>query len=808
MFKLKKSRALILLLLLILIGSNNKVFANSGFISLLSVQVSTMSSDEIKAFVTTQQQKGLTNEQIKSLAKSNGVSDSEISSIEDKLGGTPKIESEVDTSLNVKPSTIATNPNASIQQEVKNDPLFGYDFFNNPNISFQPNLNLATPANYQLGPGDALVISLWGAAENTYDVEVNRNGLVKLPNIGPVVVSGLSIEDATQKIKSALKRIYAGISAPDSSPYKIFTSVSLSNVRSVQVDIIGQVKVPGTYSLSALSTVLNGLYASGGPTKNGTFREIKLVRNGKEISYFDIYKYLIDGSQEGNKTLQDQDVIIVGAYTSKISINGAVKRPGVYEIKNSETLDDLLGFVSGFKSNAYRNNIKLTRIEGDRKKLKEIDYTNFRSFRLFDGDVINVGSIIDKIENSVTINGSVYRPGDFEYTPNISLLQLLEKASGITESAYLERGIVKRQEKEGDVKTIISFSVTDILNGKETILLKPNDIVQIFNKSVVEDKGKISISGAVNNATSIQFIEGITLEDLVITAGGYSKNANSEVIDVIREVIDEDYKTLNKVFNISADKSLDLSNNTPFVFEPNDQIVVRSLMGSGDQLYTFIEGEVSYPGQYFSESKNEKLLDLLDKAGGLSPYAFQEGATLIRQNPYFNEKALSITTKSINVDDEDTKVNVDLNNQKEFRVGIDLKKLLKEGESSKQNLVLNNGDRLVIPSVKQTVKVEGEVLLPTLIRFDKGDNLKDYINKSGGFSSEAKKGKVYVIHPNGDIASTKHFLFFRTYPDIKPGSIVLVPKKQENVSKLSTQEVIGISTGFTTLALLIERLFN
>jgi len=764
------------------------------------------------------QDQGYTKEQLKAMARAQGVSASDIESLESQSNSETSQDSSIDTSLNITPAPTESIMRVKVPATTKKDSLFGYNFFNNQNISFQPNLNLATPENYQLGPGDGLVISLWGAAENTYDVEVDRNGAIKLPNIGPIVVSGLSINDAEKRIKSSLKRVYAGISAPDSSPYKIFTNISLAKVRTVQVDIIGEVKVPGTYSLSALSTVLNALYASGGPTKNGTFREIKLVRNGQETSLFDIYKYLIDGSQDGNKTLQDQDVIIVGSYISRIGITGAVKRPGTYEIKESETLQDLIRFVSGFTSNAYKENIKLTRIEGDRKRIKEVSLNNFRTSRLFDGDRIEVGEIINEVENRITINGSVYRPGDFEYTNNISLLELINKASGVLETTYLGRGLIVRQERKSDERVIIPFSVTEILNENNNIILKPNDVVQIFDESVVKDAKEISIMGAVNKPTTIQYVDGLKLEDLVVMAGGYAKTANSEVIEVVREVIDGDYNTINKIFKVSADKVLDLSNNTPFIFKPNDRIIVRYLKGSGEQSSVAITGEVNYPGLYYAENKNEKILDLINKAGGLSPYAFVDGATLIRKNPYYNELALNLTFDAINVDGDESEGNEgsdelndtydELNNKKEFRVGIDLRKILEEGEDSKQNLILVNGDKLVIPSQKETIKVEGEVLLPTMVRFTKKEKLKDYIFKSGGFSVGAKKSKVYVVHPNGDVASTKSFLFIRTYPKVKPGSIIFVPKKKPNPNKLSTQEVVGLSTGFATLALLIERLFN
>lgn len=769
--------------------------------------INSLPSQDVQSLVSKARASGYTPEQLRALAVSKGLSPEQVNALVNRVdnlqgneGGTSNDNLSIDTS--------AASPLSPESERVpRKSTLFGYDFFNNPNISFQPNLNLATPANYQLGPGDGLVVSLWGAAENTYELDVNRNGSVKIPNVGQVLVSGLTIEEAREKIKSKLLNVYRGISAPNNSPYKIFTDISLSSVRTVQVNIIGEVSVPGTYSLSALSTVLNALYAVGGPTEQGTFREIKLIRDGVEMPYFDVYDYLINGSQTGNVTLRDQDVLIVKPYLSKIKISGPVKRPGTYELKPSESFADLLNYVSGFKSNAFKDVIKLERIEGDRKVLKEINLAQFRNASLKDGDLITVGEIIDKVENRVTINGAVYRPGEYEYTPDLSFEDLIRKASGLKETAYLDR-VVVTSKIEGEDNTITSYPLGDVINGTVDIALKVNDVVQIFDRQQLREKGTIAIGGAVKNPKTIPFIEGVSLEELVLLAGGYDREADARVIDVTREVIDDDYKTITETFKISASGNLDINTNTVFEFEPNDKITVRYLKGYGDRISVSAVGEVLYPGNYDIAFKNERILDLLERAGGVSPYAFQEGGSIVRKNPYYKEVIQQITSDKINDTTATKNVDLDLNNLEEYRVGIDFKKLLKEGSESKQNMVLKDGDRLIIPSVKETIKVEGEVLLPSLVKYDKKLSLKDYIGKSGGFNDNAKKGKVYVIYANGDIASTKKFLFFKSYPAVKPGALVIVPAKPERKGGLTTQEVLGITTGFATIALLVERLFS
>ena len=738
--------------------------------------INSLSTEELNSFVTKARENGYTPEQLRALAASKGLSTSEINDIVGRVNGTEQKSQIINDNLNIDntPGTgLIPNPALTVTKST----LFGYDFFNNPNISFQPNLNLATPANYQLGPGDGLVISLWGAAENTYDLEVNRNGGIKIPNIGQVLISGLTLEEAREKIKSKLLNVYRGISAPNNSPYKIFTDISLSRIRTVQVNIIGEIQVPGTYALSALSTVLNALYASGGPTKQGTFREIKLIRDGKEISTFDVYDYLINGSQKGNLTIRDQDVIIVGTYLSKINITGKVKRPGVYELFPDENFSHLLNYVSGFKSDAYKDVIKLERINGDRKQLKEMSYESFEKEKLIDGDAIRVGGIINEIENSVTIDGAVYRPGNYEFVPGMTIKQLIEKASGLKKTAFLKRVLISSKIENKTVNTA-TYSLEEIMKGNVNVVLENNDVVRVFQNSAFNEQGSISISGAVNNPTDIPFVEGITLEELLLFANGYAKEANTAIIDVTREAIDDDYTTINTSFTISAENSLDISTNTPFVFKPNDRIKVRYLKGSREKLTVFIEGEALYPGSYDATFKNERILDLIEKAGGLSPYAFEQGATLVRQNPFYNDKAQNITLRDFKLDTANAEnKNLILNNNKEFRVGIDLHKIIKEGDQSKQNMILKDGDRLVIPSIKQTIKVDGQVLLPSLIRYEKSLNFKEYINKSGGFNNHAKKNKAYVIHPNGDIASTKRFLFFKNYPKVRPGSLIVIPAK-------------------------------
>ena len=791
-------------LFFILLFSNNISSQN------LSTDLNNLDDQELYSYWQQAQAQGYTLEQVKTIALAKGVSPDKIAELESKLAGVSEPsqdlgKAQIDDTLDIVNDSIEGFTGDELKEEI-DDPLFGYDFFNNTNITFTPNINLATPANYELGPGDEIVINIWGAAETTYNRAIDREGAIRLTGVGPIYVSGLSIREATKKIKGTLSKIYSGINANENSPYKVFVGVSLVNVRTVQVNIIGEVKVPGTYSLSALSTVLNALYASGGPTRQGTFREVKLIRNGAEVASFDIYKYLIKGSQDGNKTLQDQDVIIVSPYISSVAVAGAVKRPGVYEIKPDENLSDLITYMGGFMSNAYKDRLILERIEGDRRIVKEILTENSITALLKDGDKIEVKSIIDKFENRISIEGAVYREGSYELTDGLTLKGLIEKAAGLKELAFTNRGLLLSTE-DGVNKNARPFSVSAVMNGDENIELKPDDVVRIYSKYSLTEEQFLTINGAVNNPNVFPYIENMTVEDLILMGGGLRDGANANVIDVYRKISDDQYQTLTENFRVSSDGKLSLDSGESFVLQPNDKVSVRFLMGNSAQVNVSIEGEVNYPGNYSMEKKEERISDLVEKSGGISPYAFVEGASLIRINPYYKEANQTIIVNQLTNSLEKTTDGIDLHNRKSFRVGIDLQKIL-DSKESKHNLVLLDGDILDIPSVMETVKVDGEILLPSMVRFDNSETLKDYVNKAGGFSENAKKGKVYVVFSNGDIAVTKKFLFFRSYPKLKPGAIILVPSKPESKNRLSTQEIIGITTGITTLALLINTIAN
>ncbi|MCD8435710.1 SLBB domain-containing protein, partial [Tenacibaculum dicentrarchi] len=454
-------------------------------------------------------------------------------------------------------------------------------------------------------------------------------------------------------------------------------------------------------------------------------------------------------------------------------------------------------------SNAYKQNIVIERINGIQKEIVEIPETKLSIESLKDGDFIKINKVSDNFSNKISIKGAVFQPGNYEYIENLSITALLNKAEGITKDAFLDRGIITRTYDETNKETI-SFSLKE---NNDKLFLKQNDEVYIFSKEELKEKEFITINGAVNKGSKFDFTQGMQIEDLIVLAGGLKDGADVKKIDVSRRLKDGSFETISKNFNLSANTSLEGTASNHFILKPFDIISVRYLKGYTKQKTVFIKGETNFEGEYSIGLKNEKISDLIKKAGGLTKFAYVEGAFLTRKNNTKEDKKQSEMLAEFAEKDTIGIVNKGIKSKKTFKIGINLQKILaKGGASSKYNLILEEGDELFIPSERQTVKVEGEVLSPSLVRYDKRKGFKYYIENSGGFSAKAKKNRAYVIHANGDIKTTKHFLFFKSYPKVKPGSIILVPNKPQNVKRVSTQEVIAITSGLATLGILVKTL--
>jgi polysaccharide export protein len=772
---------------------------------LSSINVDNLSNDQIRSFWEKAQSQGYTLSDLENLAKLKGVPQIQISKLNQRILMLPSKQKVVSKTTVVEKQegidTFGITDNKNI--DIKKSKVFGFDFFQNPKISFAPNVNMPTPENYIVGTGDELIIDVWGAAENSFSQKIDNQGNINLNMIGKIRVGGLNFNEVKTKINSALRQIYSGISASEGSYNKVYTSVSIGNVRTVKVNIIGEVQVPGTYSLNALSTLLNALYACGGPTETGSFRDIQLIRNGNKIATFDVYNFLLKGSQEGNLNLNDQDIIIVPPYKNQVEVKGNVKREGFYEIKDNENLATLIDFFGGFKANAYKDNLVIERIVGAKREVKEVSYSQANTFIMKSGDKLTVQKLSDIYHNKISIGGAVYQPGNYAYTEGMSALDLINRAAGVLDQAHLERGLLFRTTNRVDKQTL-NFSVKDLLDKKINLPLQANDSLFIFSNDNIKNKQFVRIEGAVKNPTSIPFMEGLKAEDLIIMAGGFIEGADASTIHLSRQVNDENFKTISEVQHISLSPDLKVSSGS-VTLQPNDIITVRYQKGYSAQQLIKIEGEISFPGHYSILTKDERISDFIERAGGITPYAYLKGATLIRKMKDLSDKEQIKQLQELNNATNEIKIEK-IGNDNEYRVGINLEKIMKN-KNSYQNLILKNEDILIIPSEKQTVEVKGLVLAPSLVQYEKGKTLKSYVNNAGGFANNARKRAAYVMYANGSIEGTRNFLFFKSYPKIEPGSIIIIPEKPERKS-LSTTETISITTALTTLMILIYNTFK
>ena len=808
----------ILFFLLLSVGFSLPLSAqvqNLNLEQLAYINVDQLSDEQIQSFWEKAQAQGYSITDLETAARVKGVPVSQITKLRQRI-------MTLSTSVKKKTATSGNKPTSS-EQEIfgrtgretkdsimvtKKSRVFGYDFFQNPKISFAPTINVPTPESYIINTGDELLVEVWGAAESSTTQKVDNQGNIILPMAGKVHVGGLNFVEAKARINTALRKIYAGISAPEGSYAKVYTGVSIANIRTVKVNIIGEVEAPGTYSLSALSTVINALYASGGPTENGSFRNIQVVRGGKTIAHLDIYNFLLKGSQEGNINLNDQDVIIVAPYKNQVEVIGFVKREGLYEVKEGEKLSSLVDYFGGFKSNAYKDIMVVERIVGAKREVKEVPFSDAGKFAMQGGDKLLVHRLSDIYHNRISITGAVYQPGNYAYSEGMTVLDLIDKAAGVREEAYLNRAILFRSIDRVD-KQSLNFSLKDLLEKKQSIALQPNDSLHIYGRDSLIAKPMVRIEGAVRKPQKFTYAKGLYPADLIIMAGGFIEGADQTQVQVARQLNDTNFKTISKVYTVSLSKEGEDS----IALEPNDIVTVRYEKGYVPQQVVKIEGEVSFPGFYAILTKEERISSLIERSGGLAPYAYVEGATLVRKKDKNekDDKAQEKQLKKLKKTDKDltlieTKEEENTPEASEYRVGINLKKIM-ENKNSYQDLVLKDGDVLIIPSEKQTVEVKGLVLAPSLVRYEKGKSTRSYINSAGGFSDNAQKKSVYVVYANGDVKGTSRFLFFRSYPKVAPGALVIVPEKPEKKS-LSTTETVSVMTALTTLAILIYNAFK
>ncbi len=676
-------------------------------------------------------------------------------------------------------------------------PLFGFNLFNREGLTFSPSTGGAVSDSYILGVGDELMVDIWGVSEQQYTLSVGRDGKVSIPQAGQLMLKGVRLGEAKAKIEKRLARIYSDL---ESEKPVTFVNVSVSSMRTISVNVVGEVFLPGTYTLEGNATLFNALYYAGGPNEKGSFRHINLMRGGKKVATLDVYDFLIKGKTDVNKQLEDGDLIFIPPFVNRIVVEGAVKRSGSFETKDGETLSDLIKYAGGFTSQAYERNMNLTRKSQVGQVMKTVEEEFYDSFILKNGDHVFVGSVTEHFENRVRIGGAVFRSGEFELTEGLTVKKLIDQAEGLKEDAFLGRGLIFRL-KDGYIHESVSFKVRDVLEGRQEILLQREDSVHISSVFDLKDPHEVRVDGEVRQGGVFRFSEGMTLQDLILLAGGLKESAAESYVEVSRRLSYVEASrfsdTLLHVYQFDIARDLSLSENgNEFALQQGDYVYVKRLPSFSKRKTIFIEGEVKYPGSYALELKEDRLSDVVERAGGVSPYAFVQGATLLRK------EVTSVAQEHLQERLDSTDQTFIVEEIQEATVAINLERALKEG--GRHDIILEDGDRLVVPQVQTTVSIHGEVLNPHIAPFEKRGNARVYINQSGGFTSDAVRRKTYVIHPNGMSSKTNNYILFKDYPRVSPGAKVYVPKKnRENRERLSMREWVGISTAVTSIAVSI-----
>lgn len=675
--------------------------------------------------------------------------------------------------------------------------VFGRDIFNNKELSFEPNMNIATPQRYVLGPGDNVIIDVYGASQKTFNVVVSPDGEVTIEDFGPIKVSGLTVEQANAKVRSLLGARYSSSK----------TKLTVGQTKTMMVNVMGEVKVPGTYTLSAFATVFHALYMAGGINDLGTLRNIKVYRQNRLVTVVDIYDYILNGKLTGNIRLMDNDVIVVGPYDCLVTISGKVKRPMIYEMKKSESVGSIIKYAGGFTGDAYTKAVRLLRKTGREYSVFNIGEFDINSFHLADGDSIGVDSIINRYENMVEIKGAIFRPGMYNIGKDInSVRTLIEHAEGLTEEAFTNRAIIHRMKSDRTLE-VIAVDVKGVMDGSVAdVPLKKNDVLFIPTKSEMQTKRTITIHGEVNYPGMYVYADHETLEDFILQAGGLKDKASIIKVDVARRILNPKAITndsvIAKTYTFALKEGFVIDGTPGFELQPFDEVYVRKSPGYSHQQNIQVEGNVMFAGTYTLSSKNERLSDIIKKAGGVTDLAYVPGARLERRITPDERLRMQTVIKMAQMqsgkkDSLDMK-KLDLGDT--YYVGIELDKALKE-PGGDADLVLREFDRIIVPEYNGTVKISGDVMYPNTVAYEKGRNAGWYINQAGGWGNRAKKSHTYIVYMNGTVAKVGH------NAKVRPGCEIIVPSKPESSGKSLTQW-LSIGTSVASIATMIATMAN
>ncbi|AWG21420.1 sugar transporter [Flavobacterium faecale] len=768
---------------------------------LSAVKVDNLNDADISKLQSQLLSNNMTIDQVEQMAIAKGMSPLEFSKLKARMSSLASVSTEGNTN----DKGVAGRKQDKIVNAKKDFvtggdmTIFGSDLFDSGSLNFEPNLKLATPVNYILGPGDELAVSVYGVQEYNGNLPVSVEGKIYVPYVGQISVFGMTIEAATQKIKNSLSSIYSTINSGQSH-----VSVSLGSIRTIKVTIIGS-KQPGNYSVSSLSTVYNALFMGGGPGINGSYRNIELLRNNKVIRIIDVYNFLLNGNQSDNVGLKDNDVIRIPSYTSRVTVEGEVKRPGVFEMKVGETFKDLLSFTSGFNELAYKGSVNVTQKTGTEFKVKDIKAGDFGSYKPLSGDVYRITKILNRFENRIEVRGAVFRPDTYSFYEGMRISNLIAKADGLKEDAYAKRARIIRLKPDLTTE-IVQVNLVEALNGntEQDVLLKKEDIVTVYSVLDFVDEFKVTVDGEIRNPGEYNFYENLSLNDLLIQAGGLSGSASKRV-EIARMIKSEEIDNTNlskaQLFNleISPEDNEQVKN---FKLEPYDVVTIRRMGMYERPESVTISGSVSYPGKYVLASKKEKVYDVITRSGGLTALANNEGVKIkrpIQQAQIEDLKAVNFSIAKRDNDTINTKV-VDklVNEVKYLTIPIDWKRILKN-QNDLANVSLMAGDEIIVEKFAEGVKVAGNVLLTSEIPYVQGKSLKYYLNSAGGIDAKGWKRKAYIIYPNGRADVASHFLFFNSFPTVSPGSQIVIPEKPV-AKKMTTAEIVSVGSVFVSIA--------
>ena len=753
-------------------------------------QIQNSTPEQQISYVIEARKRGYSLPQLESLAKAQGASPEELFLLRRAWSDSQLAEgaeAKTEITQNEEPPLFGNESNIFSYSDEKSD-IFGSSFFANKNITETPQYYVATPAGYRLGPSDEITIDVWGASENRYELTLSREGIVRIDRLKPMYLSGLTLAAAERKIRNEFSSIYTGLSPNSPNESKVYLDLNLQKARSIVVNITGSVEAPGTYTISGFSSVLNALYAAGGPTENGSYRDISVLRNGKEVASIDLYDYFVRGTYP-SLFLNDQDVIIVAPHHNRITVEGAFKNPGRYETLENETIEDLFSYTGGFSSTAFKKAVYVDRVAELQREIIKIEHKEYVTSKLFDGDIIEAKNVIEKFINRISISGEVYLPGNYPFDETPTLSALLHSASGLTQEAYSKAAILYRS-KQGFVNEIKTIDLEEIVNKSQDVQLQPNDSLVVISSESINPEKIVTIQGVVNEPGEVPFFKGMTARDMILISDGFKDRANTEEIELYTNITEDQTNKRIEARLFSFEEAKDV------LLAPSDLMVVRLKPGYQSTTFVRLVGQVSKPGTYPIIEEDYTIHDLYIDAGGVLEGANLKGVSIER----------TISKEAIeNIEDTADSLNLFLIDNTKIKIGVNFEKVLLKNGNHPDNILLKRNDVISFPKEDSTISVLGEVQRETATPYYKGISFREAINRAGGAKRSSDYKNAYVVYQNGDVRGTKKFLFFRFRPKLEPGAILIVPLKEQR-ERVSLQETIGLTSAIASLALLVRSL--